>query len=230
MGKDEYRDKDSISSKWTDINHKCHQFQEIFQRTSDNWGSGQNDVNILIRALEEHNQTRGGFTYLRCWKLLRRSHKWSNVPTMTSSGRRKAKRSKISSSVDLDTPTSNACNVDLNINLEDDEDLELQRPPDRRSAKNKGKKAEFSPSNPDIMKEDFEEMNQRLQDIRDLGHRRLETMHKRNAENKKFVAIQESRQMEKDIEFLSKLIDHLVGDSLILAQMRRQQIRQKYGL
>ncbi|KAJ0545332.1 hypothetical protein HanIR_Chr08g0348711 [Helianthus annuus] len=36
MGKDEFRDKDSISRKWTDINFKCHQFQEVFQRTRDN--------------------------------------------------------------------------------------------------------------------------------------------------------------------------------------------------
>ncbi|KAJ0616097.1 hypothetical protein HanIR_Chr02g0086721 [Helianthus annuus] len=62
-GNGEYRDKDSISSKWTDINHKCHQFQEVFQCTSDHWGSGENDANILTRALEEYNQTRDVFTH-----------------------------------------------------------------------------------------------------------------------------------------------------------------------
>ncbi|KAM0000556.1 hypothetical protein Hdeb2414_s0423g00890131 [Helianthus debilis subsp. tardiflorus] len=31
-------------------------------------------------------------------------------------------------------------------------------------------------------------------------------------------------------EFLSKPINHLQGDALILAQMRRQKIREKYGL
>ncbi|MFS7967352.1 hypothetical protein Hanom_Chr09g00784811 [Helianthus anomalus] len=34
---------------------------------------------------------------------------------MTSSSRRRAKRSKTSSSVDLDTPTSDARNVDVNV-------------------------------------------------------------------------------------------------------------------
>ncbi|MFS7995293.1 hypothetical protein Hanom_Chr12g01116281 [Helianthus anomalus] len=34
------------------------------------------------------------------------------------------------------------------------------------------------------------------------------------------VPEKESRQMKKDIEFLSIPIDHLVGDALILAQMR----------
>ncbi|MFS7911622.1 hypothetical protein Hanom_Chr02g00120301 [Helianthus anomalus] len=73
-------------------------------------------------------------------------------------------------------------------------------------------------------------MNQPLQDIQDLDYRRLETKQERNAENKKIVAIQESSQMEKDIIFLSKLIDHLVADALVLAQMRRQQIPEKHGL
>ncbi|MFS7906591.1 hypothetical protein Hanom_Chr01g00061071 [Helianthus anomalus] len=148
---------------------------------------------------------------------------------MTSNGRRKTKWSKTSSSVDPNTPTSDARNVDLNINLEDDEDLELERPPGRRSEK-KEEKAESSSANPDIMKEDFEEMNRRLQDIRDLGHRRLDYARKKRRKQKKIVVIQESRQMEKVIEFLSKPIDHLVGDALILPQMRQQQIREKYGL
>ncbi|KAJ0836522.1 hypothetical protein HanRHA438_Chr16g0767921 [Helianthus annuus] len=69
-------------------------------------------------------------------------------------------------------------------------------------------------------------MNRRLQDIRDLGHQSYDIMKERVAETKKFNEMQEARQMEKDIEFLSKPIDHLQGDVLILAQMRRQKIRE----
>ncbi|KAJ0570317.1 hypothetical protein HanHA300_Chr05g0176701 [Helianthus annuus] len=58
----------------------------------------------------------------------------------------------------------------------------------------------------------------------------FEIMKDRVVETKKFNELQEARQMEKDIEFLSKPIDHLQGDALILAQMRRQKIREKYGL
>ncbi|KAJ0442894.1 putative glutathione transferase [Helianthus annuus] len=128
------------ASKWTDINWKCHQFQEVFQRNWDNRKSDQNHANVITRALEEYNATKGSFTYLRCWELLRGSPKWSDVPTMTSSVRRKSKRSKTSSSVDPDTPTSDARNVDLNIILDDEEDLKSELPPGRRSAKNKEKK------------------------------------------------------------------------------------------
>ncbi|KAF5819299.1 hypothetical protein HanRHA438_Chr05g0209921 [Helianthus annuus] len=146
---------------------------------------------------------------------------------MTSSSRRRAKRSKTSSSVDPSTPTSDARNVDLNEAVDEGIQEELARPAGRR--KGAGKKTLESSSDLEL-KDDFEEMNRRLQDIRDLGHQRYEIMKERMAETKKFNEMQEARQMEKDIEFLSKPIDHLQGDALILAQMRRQKIKEKYGL
>ncbi|KAJ0559410.1 hypothetical protein HanHA300_Chr06g0200051 [Helianthus annuus] len=152
---------------------------------------------------------------------------------MTSSSRRRAQRSKTSSSVDPETPTSDARNVDLNdvVEVDDEEQLEeeLTRPPGRRKDKRTGKKTVESSSDIEL-KEDFDEMNRHLQDIRDLGHKRWEVMKEQVAETKKFNEMQEARQMEKDIEFLSKPIDHLQGDALILAQMHRQKIREKYGL
>ena len=228
-GQGEHRDKDSISSKWTDINNKCHAFQEVFQRNYDNRPSGEGDVGVLTKSLEEFKRTKCPFTYYKCWELLRKSPKWAVVNPMTSSSRRRAKRSKTSSSVDPSTPTSDARNVDLNEAVDVDEGIqeELVRPTGRR--KGTGKKTVESSSDLEL-KEDFEEMNRRLQDIRDLGHQRYEIMKERVAETKKFNEMQEARQMEKDIEFLSKPIDHLQGDALILAQMRRQKIKEKYGL
>ncbi|KAJ0865427.1 hypothetical protein HanRHA438_Chr12g0540391 [Helianthus annuus] len=147
---------------------------------------------------------------------------------MTSSSRRRAKRSETSFSVDPSTPTSDARNVDLNEVVDVDEELqeELTRPPCRRKDKRIGKKTVESSSDLEL-KEDFEEMNRRLQDIRDLGHQHYEVMKERVAETKKkFNEMQVARQMEKDIEFLSKPIDHLQGDALILAQMRRQKFEK----
>ncbi|KAJ0881808.1 hypothetical protein HanRHA438_Chr10g0478231 [Helianthus annuus] len=94
---------------------------------------------------------------------------------MTSSSRRRAKRSKTSSSVDPSTPTSDARNVNLNEAVDVDEGIqeELVRPISRR--KGTGKKTVESSSDLEL-KEDFEEMNRRLQDIRDLGHQRYEIM------------------------------------------------------
>ncbi|XP_021975529.1 glutathione S-transferase T3-like [Helianthus annuus] len=131
-GKGEHRDKDSISSKWTDINNKCHSFQEVYQRNYDNRPSGDSDIGVLTRTMEEYEKTKGVFPYYKCWELLRKSPKWAGVVTMTSSSRRRAKRSKTSSSVDPDTPTSDAHNVDLYVVVDVDEQVEeeLARPPE----------------------------------------------------------------------------------------------------
>ncbi|XP_022036781.1 uncharacterized protein LOC110939530 [Helianthus annuus] len=228
-GKGEHRDKDSISSKWTDINNKCHAFQEVYQRNYDKRSSVEGDVGVLTKAMEEYEKTKGVFTYYKCWDLLRKSPKWAGVPTMTSSSRSKAKRSKTSSSVDPETPTSDARNFDLSVVVDEDEEVEeLARPPGRRKDKRTGKKPVESSSNLEL-KEDFEEMNRRLQDI-ETSDTSWETMKERVAENKKFNEMQAARQTEKDIEFLSKLIDHLQGDALIVVQMHRQRLREKYGL
>ncbi|KAJ0545319.1 putative glutathione transferase [Helianthus annuus] len=78
-GQGEHRDKDSVSSKWTDINNKCHAFQEVYQRNYDNRPSGESDVGVLTRTLEEFERTKCPFTYYKCWELLRKSPKWAVV-------------------------------------------------------------------------------------------------------------------------------------------------------
>ncbi|KAJ0874197.1 hypothetical protein HanPSC8_Chr11g0461291 [Helianthus annuus] len=78
-GQGEHRDKDFISSKWTDINNKCHAFQEVFQRNYDNRPSGEGDVGVLTKSLEEFERTKCPFTYYKCWELLRKSPKWAVV-------------------------------------------------------------------------------------------------------------------------------------------------------
>ncbi|XP_021975343.1 uncharacterized protein LOC110870470 [Helianthus annuus] len=191
-GKAEHRDKDSISSKWTDINNTCHSFQEVYQRNYDNRPSGEGDVGVLTRAMEEYERTKNDFPYYKCWELLRKSPKWASVVTMTSSSRCQAKRSKTSSFVDPETPTSDARNVNLNVvvDVEEQFEEELARPPGVKKDKRTKKKLVESSSDLEL-KEDFEEMNRRhLQDIRDLGHQRLETMKERVAETKKFNEMQ----------------------------------------
>ncbi|KAF5788152.1 putative No apical meristem-associated domain-containing protein [Helianthus annuus] len=160
-------------AKWTDINNKCHAFQEVYQRNYDNRPSGEGDVGVSTKTLDEFEKTKCPFPYYKCWDLLRKSPKWALVGTMTSSSKRRAKRSKTSSSVDPETPTSDARNVDLNELVDVDEKFEeeLTRPPGRRKDKRTGKKTAESSSDLEL-KEDFEEMNRHLQDIRDLGHKR----------------------------------------------------------
>ncbi|KAJ0771558.1 hypothetical protein HanPI659440_Chr07g0270481 [Helianthus annuus] len=80
--------------------------------------------NFLTKTLDEFEKMKCPFPYYKCWDLLRKSPKWALVGTMTSSSRRRAKRSKTSSFVDPETPTSDARNVNLNEVVDVDEELE----------------------------------------------------------------------------------------------------------
>ncbi|MFS7993978.1 hypothetical protein Hanom_Chr12g01100491 [Helianthus anomalus] len=71
-------------AKWTDINNKSHAFQEVYQRNYDTRLSGESDVGVLTRTLEEFERTKCPFTYYKCWDLLRKSPKWALVNPMTS--------------------------------------------------------------------------------------------------------------------------------------------------
>ncbi|XP_021988656.1 uncharacterized protein LOC110885283 [Helianthus annuus] len=225
MGRgDEYRLPDSISGKWTDINKKCTNFQTVYQRLFSGWKSGSNDEDITQAALVEYTEANGHFPYMRCWQILRHSPKWATVstPSGRSGNTRPSKRSKTNESGEPKTPTSDARNTDLNEDIPDDEPVEeLPRPPGRKS---RVKKPESSLMSMGMdMSNAFSEINKRLQDIHELGNKRLE-------ENREVTEIIRDRQWAHDFEFYSKPHDHLTGKALKMALAQKERIEKKYNL
>ncbi|KAJ0641687.1 putative glutathione transferase [Helianthus annuus] len=225
MGRgEEYRLPDSISGKWTDINRKCTNFQTVYQRLFSGWKSGSSDEDITQQALVEYTEANGHFPYMRCWQILRHSPKWAIVstPSGRSGNTRPSKRSKTNESGEPETPTSDARNTDLNEDIPDDEPVEeLPRPPGRKS---RAKKPEsLSMSMGTDMSNAFSEINKRLQDIHELGNKRLE-------ENREVTEIMRDRQWAHDFEFYSKPHDHLTGKALKIALAQKERIEKKYNL
>ncbi|XP_021995553.1 uncharacterized protein LOC110892710 [Helianthus annuus] len=204
MGRgEEYRLPYSISGKWTDINRKCTNFQTVYQRLYSGWKSGSSDEDITQEALVEYTEANGHFPYMKCWQILRHSPKWAIVstPSGRSGNARPSKRSKTNKSGEPETPTSDARNTGLNEDIPDDEPVEeLPRPSGRKS---RAKKAESSSMSMGTdMSNAFSEINKRLQDIHELGNKRLE-------ENREVTEIMRDRQWAHDFEFYSKPHDHL---------------------
>ncbi|XP_035842096.1 uncharacterized protein LOC110921341 [Helianthus annuus] len=210
MGRgEEYRLPDSISGKWTDINRKCTNFQTVYQRLFSGWKSGSSDEDITQQALVEYTEANGHFPYMRCWQILRHSPKW-------------AIRSKTNESGEPETPTSDARNTDLNEDIPDDEPVEeLPRPPGRKSRAKKPESSSMSMGTD--MSNAFSEINKRLQDIHELGNKRLE-------ENREVTEIMQDRQWAHDFEFYSKPHDHLTGKALKMALAQKERIEKKYNL
>ncbi|XP_035839812.1 glutathione S-transferase T3-like [Helianthus annuus] len=225
MGRgDEYRLPDSISGKWTDINRKCTNFQTVYQRLFSGWKSESNDEDITQAALVEYTEANGHFPYMRCWQILRHSPKWATVstPSGRSGNTRPSKRSKTNESGEPETPTSDARNTDLNEDIPDDEPMEeLPRPPGRKSRAKKLESSSMSMGTD--MSNAFSEINKRLQDIHELGNKRLE-------ENREVTEIMRDRQWAHDFEFYSKPHDYLTGKALKMALAQKDRIEKKYNL
>ncbi|XP_021995346.1 glutathione S-transferase T3-like [Helianthus annuus] len=225
MGRgEEYRLPDSISGKWTDINKKCTNFQTVYQRLYSGWKSGSSDEDITQEALVEYTNANGHFPYMKCWQILRHSPKWAVVstPSGRSGNTRPSKRSKTNESGEPETPTSDAQNIGLNEEIPDDEPVEeLPRPPGRKSRAKKPESSSMSMGTD--MSHAFSEINKRLQDIHELGNKRLE-------ENEKVTEIMRDRQWAHDFDFYSKPHDHLTGKALKMALAQKERIEKKYNL
>ncbi|XP_076908607.1 uncharacterized protein LOC143565538 [Bidens hawaiensis] len=64
LGGDSRREKDSLLSKWTNINTKCTDFHAVHSRMTRTWSSGVSDAKIMERALIEYqHKTSGSFNY-----------------------------------------------------------------------------------------------------------------------------------------------------------------------
>ncbi|XP_022024419.1 uncharacterized protein LOC110924736 [Helianthus annuus] len=225
MGRgEEYRLPDSISGKWTDINRKCTNFQTVYQRLYSGWKSGSSDEDITQEALVEYTEANGHFPYMKCWQILCHSPKWAIVstPSGRSGNTQPSKRSKTNESGEPETPTSDARNTGLNEDIPDDEPVEeLPRPPGRKSRAKKPESSSMSMGTD--MSNAFSEINKRLQDIHELGNKRLE-------ENREVTEIMRDRQWAHDFEFYSKPHDHLTGKALKMALAQKERIEKKYNL
>ena len=69
----------------------------------------------------------------------------------------------------------------------------------------------------------FAEMNQRLQDLRDIGAQRIQ-------ENREVVDIMRARQFERDFAFYTANHDHLEGKALEMCLKQKKKIEEKYNL
>ncbi|KAF5801844.1 putative No apical meristem-associated domain-containing protein [Helianthus annuus] len=194
------------------------------QRLYSGWKSGSSDEDITQEALVEYTEANGHFPYMKCWQILRHSPKWAVVttPSGRSGNTRPSKRSKTNESGEPETPTSDARNIGLDEDIPDDEPVEeLPRPPGRKSRAKKPESSSMSMGTD--MSHAFSEINKRLQDIHELGNKRLE-------ENEKVTEIMRDRQWAHDFDFYSKPHDHLTGKALKMALAQKERIEKKYNL
>ncbi|KAK1425546.1 hypothetical protein QVD17_20900 [Tagetes erecta] len=224
LGGNSERERDSLQSKWSDMNAKCKMFNSIYTRMKNSWGSGVSDAEIITRATVEYNHRAGAWLYAEAWLKMRNHANWCPVSAAASSETpRPSKRSKTDDSVDPETPTSDARNIDLNDDSQPDyEDVfEIPRPAGRRKSKGKAQVGTSAGVDGVDMSAHFSEMNIQLRELNQLGMRRLEV-------NSRVADAILDRQLQEDIAFLSEELPPNDPEIIRLKEKRRRNILARH--
>ncbi|KAM0058257.1 putative glutathione transferase [Helianthus debilis subsp. tardiflorus] len=131
------RDVESVSGKWRKMIKVVNNFNAIYNQIYLSPPSGSNHediVNLAIAKWDSQNPTP--FQHFRTWNVVRKEEKWKPIPNEVAT----AKRTKTSESGSYSAGGSTArCQIDINDDPEDDEDVlpvhKSERPPGRDKAK-----------------------------------------------------------------------------------------------
>ncbi|XP_021971734.1 uncharacterized protein LOC110866899 [Helianthus annuus] len=131
------RDIESVSGKWRKMIKVINAFNQIYNQIYLSPPSGSNDEDILNLAIAKwDSQNPTPFPHFRAWNVVRKEQKWKPVPNEVAT----AKRTKTSESGSYSAGGSTArCQIDINDDPKDGEDVlpvhESERPTGRDKAK-----------------------------------------------------------------------------------------------
>jgi len=220
MKRGPYRNNDSLSGKWRELNEKCTKFNGIYNNILSQKISGANGLDILRIAKEKFSTTyHTEFQYERVWEVLRRDPKWTRVPTFEEhvSQDSGSKRSRTSGSRDVSDAHTN---FDLNAEETDEvaEEVEEEvarptRPTGRDNAKRAmrfGEKEERKTKHMQVMEDRFAE------------HCSLQKEKNRLREEH----LQLARE-EKDLEIISRNEIGLAEADLVILRAMKEKARAR---
>ncbi|XP_035840140.1 glutathione S-transferase T3-like [Helianthus annuus] len=129
QNKEVYRENDSLSSKWSDINTRVTLFNGCFHKAKNSPRSGEIEADFIQNAMVSYRDNKKAeFKYMHCWNICTYASKWATAPTTNESTSSKRARTP-SSQAQFD-----ARDQELDLSL-DDFDNSLSRPPGRDTSK-----------------------------------------------------------------------------------------------
>ncbi|KAI7727519.1 hypothetical protein M8C21_003823 [Ambrosia artemisiifolia] len=220
------RTKDQITSKWTDMNKKVGKFNEIISNLKKDCESGQSEEDILPLALTRYKQDVGrNFSLWHVWILLKDSPKWK-APVITDQSN-KNKRLK-TSRTEVYTSSSHA-HGSINLEAEEDE-VELQHPPGKKSTHREGKSDATSSSTRSKIHEAL--VHKEIIDLEN-GYKvqpdKVASFHQFHESLRQLTSLELEKREDKDFRFLLMDTSKLTGIDLELVLKRKDRIRKKYA-
>ncbi|KAL8252772.1 hypothetical protein R6Q59_036465 [Mikania micrantha] len=235
--KDRSRTVDQIYSKWNDMNASMKKLNGFYQQCSMNRKSGEGDEQVLKTAMKNYKilVKSKGFDHIQAWDVVRDSPLWCDIPPVGCDSQSTTKRSKPNESM-------GSANPHIDINLDDDEDINLDRDgpriyyePDRPTRKDK-RSAASSSSHDDLIQQmaEFNSLNKEESQKRE--RHREEKLRVLQEEKEARVALMrrqqqalDEQQKAVDLEFMMK--DHTIYQEPMLQLIldRKREIAARCG-
>ncbi|KAJ0535928.1 putative glutathione transferase [Helianthus annuus] len=226
LGKEVYRENDSLSSKWTEISTQLTKYSGFLNKAKQNPKSGETEADIVTNALLQFKTNVGtDFRFMHCWEICKFHPKWANIPSGSESNT-SSKRSRASSQSDARDQEIE----DLFDDLPSPNRPEYGRDATKRRAQ-KSRCATASPSagssllHRGIYSDQLDAISSKMDTFNVFQQQRIEIRKSKEARD---AAREAERQRREDLKILSQPIDHLKGDELEIVLQMREEIKNKY--
>nr|XP_043615676.1 uncharacterized protein LOC122587560 [Erigeron canadensis] len=229
MGREPYRDADSLSGKFWKMKTAIQGFHSVYTRLSHN--SGENDADKQSRALQEY----GNFSFLREWELLRYSSKFNVILTWdpkTTRGEPSSKRSKTTLGSEGAQNVGSEARIHIDLNEAggegDTRETRYIRLIGRDAVKRAARTGSLSSSGMAATLKDFERLGDRLEGLMEIGTQRLNMNRQRMELEKKRMEIEEDRSLQRDIHTLAIDTSRVLEADRVAIEALKAKIHAKH--
>ncbi|KAJ0501784.1 putative glutathione transferase [Helianthus annuus] len=224
MQKEPYREVNSMSSKYGEMNKKISAFCGYYNNAHSNRPSGASDETVFAIAMSKYHTKEGSaFTYVGAWEIFKNCPKWAPVPNEVA----RAKRCKTFESIEHSAGDSDVrYHININDEPEFDDEVteipELKRPNGRDKAKKEAaaKNKETSTKNETPGETKVDKLMSKFTEFNEIQAARLKLKEKE---------MQEAADRE-DFKLMATNIDSLPEKDKEVLQKMKAKIAQKWSL
>ncbi|KAJ0796476.1 hypothetical protein HanPI659440_Chr04g0162661 [Helianthus annuus] len=228
MGRETYRENDSLSSKWSEISTQLTKFSGFLNKAKQNPKSGETEADILTNAVVTFKSNmKTDFRFLHCWEICKFHPKWATIP-IGSETNSSSKRSRASSQAQSDARDQEF------EDLLDDSPGPNRPKYGRNASRRRAQKSRSDTASPSagssgsrrgLYSDQLDDISCKLDTFNVFQQQRAEIRRSKEARD---AARDAQKQKWDDLKFLSQPIDHLQGDELELVLALREEIKNKY--
>ncbi|KAJ0724365.1 putative glutathione transferase [Helianthus annuus] len=223
MGRETYRENDSLSSKWSEISTQLTKFSGFLNKAKKTLKVVKTKADILTNAVVTFKSNmKTDFRFMHCWEICKFHPKWATIP-IGSETNSSSKRSRASSQAQSDARDQEF------EDLLDDSPSPNRPEHGRNASRRRAQKSRSDTASPSagssgsrrgIYSDQLDDISCKLDTFNVFQQQMADIRRSKEARDA-------LKQRRDDLKILSQPIDHLQGDELELALALREEIKKQ---